>query len=155
MLFSRGDSKPNEAPKPNRFSQLLGPADALMQIACGMNGGGEILDLAAAPMKNERLKVTDRSVDVITSRWDLHRFSDIDGVLREICRVLKPGGRLAVVLPGREEKCSFLTTPYKSAAKQKAAVKDALATFRFSVPGAFELMLGSTGYVDTWTHRYG
>lgn len=52
----------------------------------------------------ERLPFADASFDVVFSRYSAHHWSDLGLALREVRRVLRPGGRAAfidVVSPGR------------------------------------------------------
>jgi demethylmenaquinone methyltransferase / 2-methoxy-6-polyprenyl-1,4-benzoquinol methylase len=41
------------------------------------------------------LPVASNSVDAVTIGWGLRNVSNLDGALKEACRILKPGGRLA------------------------------------------------------------
>lgn len=45
----------------------------------------------------EALPVPDNSIDVVTCAFGLRNFTDIDGALREVLRVLRAGGRLRVL----------------------------------------------------------
>jgi ubiquinone/menaquinone biosynthesis C-methylase UbiE len=40
----------------------------------------------------EQLPFPDRHFDLVFSRYSAHHWSDLGGALREVCRVLKPGG---------------------------------------------------------------
>src|SRR5256885_4533796 len=101
MFLRRADSKQNDELKIDRLAAILRPAVLMMEDAAGSCDGARMLDLD--PAKGERLKASDKSFDLVTSRWSLPRYSNVDGILREVSRVLAPGGRFAVVLPGREE----------------------------------------------------
>jgi ubiquinone/menaquinone biosynthesis C-methylase UbiE len=45
----------------------------------------------------EALALPDGAADVVTCKQLLHEAGDVDAVLREACRILKPGGRLFVI----------------------------------------------------------
>lgn len=52
----------------------------------------------------ETLPLPDASFDVVLSRLAPHHFSDIQGAVREMTRLLRPGGRLVVIdLEGNED----------------------------------------------------
>ena len=43
------------------------------------------------------LKISDSQFDILASRFAAHHFSDIKKALSEMCRVLKPGGKLYIL----------------------------------------------------------
>lgn len=43
------------------------------------------------------LNIPDNQFDIVASRFAAHHFSDIKRALREMCRVLKPGGKLYIL----------------------------------------------------------
>ncbi len=47
----------------------------------------------------EFLPLKDATFDVVFVGWTLHHFPSLETVCRELCRVLKPGGTIAVVEP--------------------------------------------------------
>lgn len=49
--------------------------------------------------KEDSFKMTfpDSRFDAVTAAFGIRNFSDLDGGLREMCRVLKPGGHLSVI----------------------------------------------------------
>ena len=55
------------------------------------------------------LSYTDASFDAVTAAFGIRNFADLDKGLREMCRVLKPGGHLSIV---------ELTTPVSFPMKQ-------------------------------------
>ena len=55
------------------------------------------------------LSYTDASFDAVTAAFGIRNFADLDQGLREMCRVLKPGGHLSIV---------ELTTPPRFPMKQ-------------------------------------
>jgi ubiquinone/menaquinone biosynthesis C-methylase UbiE len=47
----------------------------------------------------EHLPFKDGSFDIVFTGWTLHHFPSLDTVCSELCRILKPGGKLAIVEP--------------------------------------------------------
>lgn len=45
----------------------------------------------------EKLPFDDHAFDVVISRYSAHHWHDVGMALREVCRVLKPGGRLIMM----------------------------------------------------------
>lgn len=43
------------------------------------------------------LKISDCQFDIVASRFAVHHFSDVRSALQEMCRVLKPGGKLYIL----------------------------------------------------------
>lgn len=60
--------------------------------ACGLDER-VVLSLGDA----ERLEVADASVDVVTVAFGVRNFGDLGAGLREIVRVLKPGGKVVIL----------------------------------------------------------
>lgn len=72
------------------------PQATLANIAAeGVSGRVDLVDADA-----RRIPFADGAFDVVLSSWALHNIPDADGraqAIREIARVLKPGGRLRIV----------------------------------------------------------
>jgi len=60
------------------------------------SGGGASPAFEVREGGGEALPVEDASVDVVTCRKVLHEFDDVEGALREVARVLRPGGALVL-----------------------------------------------------------
>ena len=101
-------------------------------------------------MDAERLGFDDESFDAVTCACGLMFFPDVEGALREIRRVLRPGGRLAVGVWDDPEKSPFLTIGGRLVADYfpPAAPPDPKApgAFRFAQPGVLEQALAAAGF---------
>ena len=69
--------------------------------------GRHLPDVRTSIAGAEEIPLADRSVDVVVSAQAFHWF-DLDRALPEIARVLKPGGRLAVVWNQRDERIPWV-----------------------------------------------
>jgi SAM-dependent methyltransferase len=109
-----------------------GTGEPAISIATQLEGTGEVIatDISAEPLKiaegrarqrgltnirfqaadAHQLPFPDASFDRVTSRLGLMFFADLPKALREIHRVLKPGGRFTAVTWGPMEQPYFETT---------------------------------------------
>lgn len=58
------------------------------------------LQVISKPLRGEALTMADNSFDWVVSTWTLCSIADLDGALREIRRVLKPGGKFTFIEHG-------------------------------------------------------
>ena len=85
-------------------------SEGMMQIGrekVAKKGLDSIIDFAKEDCLD--LSYPDGSFDALTAAFGIRNFADLDKGLREMCRVLKPGGHLSIV---------ELTTPVKFPMKQ-------------------------------------
>ena len=83
-----------------RGARVIGVDFALQMLRQGRNRG---LDFRSVQADGEWLPFRSASVDVVTCGFALRNFVSLAGVLREIARVLKPGGRAALIDVDRPE----------------------------------------------------
>ena len=99
----------------------------------------------------ESLPFAGESFDVVVSRLGVMLFADPDMAIREMLRVLKPGGRLAFAVWGKSDInpfCYLVTRVMDSHVKSPAADPDAPSAFRFAEPGKLMSVMKQAGAID-------
>ena len=94
------------------------------------------------------LPFSDGTFDLVTSRFGVMFFADIDKALREVRRVLKPGGRACFLAWGPFEQPYFSST-FGTVAKHvggPALSQDGPNPFRFGKPGSLSAALQRAGF---------
>jgi ubiquinone/menaquinone biosynthesis C-methylase UbiE/rhodanese-related sulfurtransferase len=108
-------------------------------------------------MDAEDLPFKSGMFDAAVSKWGLMYFPDCHKALKGVLRVLKPGGRLSVLVFGRQERARFMTVAALAAYKINptlVAAKDGPSTFQFGPDGAIEALLNAAGFENVRSRRF-
>ncbi|MRG48307.1 methyltransferase domain-containing protein [Chitinophaga sp. SYP-B3965] len=98
-------------------------------------------NIGTKEMDGENLSVADGTFDAVISRVGLIYFPDQQKALREMLRVLKPGGKIAAIVYSTPEKNKFFSVPV-SIIRNRAALPPPLP----GQPGPFSL--GAEGVIE-------
>ena len=96
-----------------------------------------------------QLPFADKEFDLITCRFGVMFFTDLPQALRELRRVLKPGGRIAFAAWGTFDQPYFQTTVQVIMRRTGTPIPPgAAAMFKFSAPGTLAKGISEAGFAD-------
>ena len=113
----------------------------ILEFAAQMAKEAGLDNMATQVMDGEQLDAPDASFDVVISRVGLIYFPDQQRALKEMLRVLKPGGRVAAIVYSTPDKNTFFSVPV-SIIRKRAQLPPPLP----GQPGPFSL--GAEGVID-------
>ena len=149
-----------------------GSGEPSISLAAGLGASGSVVgvDLAGAPLEVARERARARglhnvefmqgdvhalpfaaeSFDRVTSRMGVMFFSDLAKALREMHRVLRPGGRVALLAWGPMEQPYFEMTigTLRRLRPELEVPEGARAMFQFGAAGTLSRALGGAGFAD-------
>jgi len=116
-------------------------APNILEYALLLASENGLKNIEIKEMDGENLTVPDNSFDVVISRVGLIFFPDQQKALKEMIRVVKPGGYVAAIVYSTVDKNKFFSTPV-SIIRRRAQLPPPLA----GQPGPFSL--GDVGVLD-------
>jgi ubiquinone/menaquinone biosynthesis C-methylase UbiE/rhodanese-related sulfurtransferase len=108
-------------------------------------------------MDAEEITFKSSMFDAAVSKWGFMFFPDCHKAMKEVLRVLKPGGRLSALVLGRQDRARFFTVGALAAFKVNPTLVEAeggRSTFQFGPEGAIEAMLNAAGFVNIRSRRF-
>ena len=154
-----------------------GPGEPALSIAAGIGSNGEVVGIDPVPemvaaarkaadrfgLANARFEVAfadrlpfpDNTFDAVVSRFGAMFFPSPLDAIREMLRVLKPGGNLALAVWGTAESNPFfsaLSRVLEHYAGPPPPEPEALDAFRFASPGKLRGILDEAGVAAPSEH---
>ncbi len=126
---------------PNGYVLATDLAPKILEFALELASEKGLKNIETQEMDGENLTVPDNSFDTVISRVGLIFFPDQQKALKEMLRVLKPGGFVAAIVYSTVDKNKFFSTPV-SIIRRRAQLPPPLA----GQPGPFSL--GDEGVLE-------
>ncbi|HYF32180.1 MAG TPA: class I SAM-dependent methyltransferase [Chitinophagaceae bacterium] len=108
-----------------------------------------LYNIETAAMDGENLTLADETFDAVISRVGLIYFPDQQKALREMWRVLKPGGRIAAIVYSTPDKNAFFSIPVsiiRKRANLPPPVPGQPGAFSLGAPGVIENAYAQAGF---------
>lgn len=124
---------------------------AILELAAAEAKRAGLVNVTTRVMDGESLELADATFDAVISRVGLIYFPDQQKALREMRRVLVPGGRVAAIVYATAEKNGFFSVPVsivRRHAKLGAPLPGQPGPFSLGGAGVLEEALRRAGFVD-------
>ncbi len=126
-------------------------SEGMLQLARQHADAAGLANISFRLADAQALPFDDASFDVVTSRLGVMYFVDVQMALREIARVLKPGGRTAFAVWGPPDQGTFgafMVGPLMARRPLDLPPPDMPFTLRFAEPGSLSAELRYAGLAD-------
>jgi SAM-dependent methyltransferase len=136
-------------PSGNVLATDISPA--ILAHAEGAARAAGLANVETREMDGEALEVEDGTFDAVISRVGLIYFPDRERALREIHRVLRPGGRLSAIVYSTAERNPFFSIPVgiiRRIAGLPAPAPGLPGPFSLGSPGVLESAYADAGFED-------
>jgi SAM-dependent methyltransferase len=131
-------------------------APRLVAIADRVFREARLKNAEARVMDAEDLSVEDASFDAVICRFGLFFLPNLSKALWEMCRVLKPRGRIAAIVFSTPDKNPFFSVPIsviRKRAQLPAPLPGQPGPFSLGAPGVLEDAFAKAGFLEVET-RY-
>ncbi|HEV7333629.1 MAG TPA: class I SAM-dependent methyltransferase [Flavisolibacter sp.] len=121
----------------------------ILEFAKRMAQEAGISNIETAVMDGENLTLEDETFDAVISRVGLIYFPDQQRALREMLRVLKPGGKVAAIVYSTPEKNKFFSIPVsiiRTRAKLPPPLPGQPGPFSLGAAGVIEKAISDAGF---------
>lgn len=121
----------------------------ILEFAKEMARRENVKNIKTQVMDGENLTLPDESFDVVISRVGLIYFPDQQKALKEMWRVLKPGGRVAAIVYSTGDKNGFFSIPIgiiRQRAKLPPPLPGQPGPFSLGAPGVVEEAFTKAGF---------
>ncbi|MBI4394328.1 MAG: class I SAM-dependent methyltransferase [Euryarchaeota archaeon] len=144
-------------------ARIVGPAGRVV----GIDIAARELDIARAAAKGqgvrnvdfrtmdaETLEFPDSTFDVVVSRFGLQSFHDPALAVSEMHRVVKPGGRVGLVVWSLAERVPAIDCLLRPLMKHVPSTRASPNQYGFGAPGSLATLLRSPGFTDIREERF-
>lgn len=128
----------------------------ILEFATRMAVQAGLSNIATRVMDGENLDVPDATFDAVISRVGLIYFPDQQRALKEMLRVLKPGGRVAAIVYSTPDKNTFFSVPVdiiRRRAKLPPPLPGQPGPFSLGAQGVIEKAFEQAGFTEVRSVR--
>lgn len=128
----------------------------ILEYAKQMATQSGINNIETKVMDGENLEVGDETFDAVISRVGLIYFPDQQRALKEMLRVLKPGGKVAAIVYSLPEKNKFFSIPVsiiRNRAKLPPPLPGQPGPFSLGAEGVIEKAFTQAGFINVSSER--
>jgi SAM-dependent methyltransferase len=126
-------------------------SDAMLELARSRAEAFGIPNVEFANLQLEWIDLPAASVDAVLCRWGVMLCTDPPAAVKEVRRVLRPGGRFALAVWDLPERNPWTTIPARTLIElgyTSPPDPNAPGMFSLSAPGRLEELLEEAGFVD-------
>lgn len=123
----------------------------ILEYALKMSEQNDISNIKIKVMDGENLSLEDETFDAVISRVGLIYFPDQQRALKEMLRVLKPGGKVAAIVYSTPEKNKFFSIPVsiiRNRAKLPPPLPGQPGPFSLGAEGIIEKAFEQAGFIN-------